>query len=522
MKINYNKGLIRHIEELTEQNERLTAENMELRSANRGLRAQISQFEETLENRINVAVEKAVRKATEPLIAELAEKTTLIAKMDDEIDRLKAQLNRDSGNSSKPPSQDGFKKIPNSRERSTRKSGGQKGHPGSNLQLPKNLDELEEKGLIRREMIDHTDGSETYESRYTMDIDIKVTVTEHRFLKGRIPTKLYAPITYGDKLKALVGLLSVEGFIAYERLSNIIEEVTNGIISLSDGTIDRFIDALAGSLGGELTAIETALLNGTVMGVDDTPLDVTEKPDYSGDEPTMKTAEKSSLSAYMRTHSNEHSTLYTVNPQKDAAGCERDGILPKFTGILSHDHEAKFYKYGTAHATCCAHLMRELKGLFELQKISWANDMRKFMAEMNTHKNADLEAGKTECNKDELAFFETQYDNLMAKGYAELATLKEKELGQDELRKMLARLTNYKDNYLLFIRNYRAPFTNNPAERDLRPDKTKQKVSGCFRSWRGLQNFAHIRSFVSTLKKRSLNLLESFSLALLGIPVLDS
>jgi len=107
-----------------------------------------------------------------------------------------------------------------------------------------------------------------------MDIDIKVTVTEHRFLEGSIPTKLYAPVTYGDKLKALVGLLSVEGFIAYERLSNIIEEITNGIISLSDGTIDRFIDELAGSLGVELAAIETALLNGAVMGVDDTPLDV--------------------------------------------------------------------------------------------------------------------------------------------------------------------------------------------------------------------------------------------------------
>ena len=152
---------------------------------------------------------------------------------------------------------------------------------------------------------------------------------------------------------------------------------------------------------------------------------------------------------------------------------------------MSHDHEAKFYKYGSAHATCGAHLLRELKGLFELQKISWANHMRQFIAGMNTHKNADLETGKTECDKDKLAFFETGYDNLLVKGYAELATLKEKELGQDELRKMLARLTNHKDNYFLFIRDYRAPFTNNLAGCDLRTNKTKQKVSGCFRSWRG-------------------------------------
>jgi transposase-like protein len=62
---------------------------------------------------------------------------------------------------------------------------------------------------------------------------------------------------------------------------------------------------------------------------------------------------------------------------------------------------------------------------------------------------------------------------------------------------------------MLFINNYDAPFTNNQAERDLRPSKTKQKVSGCFRSWRGLKAFAAISSYFSTLKKSSRNLLAS-------------
>jgi len=79
------------------------------------------------------------------------------------------------------------------------------------------------------------------------------------------------------------------------------------------------------------------------------------------------------------------------------------------------------------------------------------------------------------------------------------------------MQKQLNRLRDYKHNYLLFIKNYDAPFTNNLAERDLRPCKTKQKVSGCFRSWEGLSNFAKIRSLISTAKKRSLNLLVSIS-----------
>ena len=126
-----------------------------------------------------------------------------------------------------------------------------------------------------------------------------------------------------------------------------------------------------------------------------------------------------------------------------------------------------------------------------------------------------------ECDEEKLSYFETQYDTLVESGTAALSMLREKELGCDELRKMIARLSKHKNSYLLFIHDYRAPFTNNLAERDLRPSKTKQKVSGCFRSWEGFCNFAKIRSFISTLKKRSSNLFDSLRLVLYGLPVLD-
>ena len=84
-----------------------------------------------------------------------------------------------------------------------------------------------------------------------------------------------------------------------------------------------------------------------------------------------------------------------------------------------------------------------------------------------------------------------------------------KTFGYDEFRKMVNRLDKYKDNYLLFIRNYEAPFTNNQAERDLRHCKTKQKVSGCFRSWKGVLNYCKIRSVLDTAKKRNANLFDS-------------
>ena len=53
---------------------------------------------------------------------------------------LKATINKDSGNSSKPPSTNGFKEVPNSREKTGNSPGGKKGHKGHRLTKPKNLE----------------------------------------------------------------------------------------------------------------------------------------------------------------------------------------------------------------------------------------------------------------------------------------------------------------------------------------------------------------------------------------------
>ena len=81
---------------------------------------------------------------------------------------------------------------------------------------------------------------------------------------------------------------------------------------------------------------------------------------------------------------------------------------------MSHDHEAKFYNYGMEHATYGAHLLRELKGLFELQKIPWAEDMRLFMSAVNDHKNADIADGITSCDPVMLAGFKSRCDFLLS------------------------------------------------------------------------------------------------------------
>jgi len=467
---------------------------------------------------IEEKIKAAVAKATEPILDELG-------KAHDEILRLKSIINKDSSNSSKPPRTDGFKDIQNSREPSNRSRGGQPGHPGHRLGLPENLEELVRRSVVKQHVVDYTSGSEEYISRYVIDVEVVTTITEHRFAIGaKLPENMYNEVSYGDNIKAMTVLLLNEGIIAEKRFSKMLEGLTCGAVSISPATLEKFRLQFANNLekNGELEAIIDDLLNGEVMNTDDTTMRCSETVEYLQSGGFNVLEEKGrSFKSTIRTHSNETSTLYTVNPKKDMEGIKRDDILTRFFGILSHDHESKFYNYGTAHSTCGEHLLRDLKGLRDLEMISWAGDMRSHIAKMNKHKNSDLIAGKASCDSELLASFEAEYDRLIAEGWVALSLMKEGSFGYDSLNAMLNRLTDYKGCYLLFIRNYKAPFTNNLAERDLRPEKTKEKVSILFRSWKGLKAHTRIRSFISTAKKRKLDLFDAITQVNSGISVLQ-
>lgn len=516
MRTDYSRQLHREYERAILRAEALERENRELKSENRQLRHRIAELENTLEERIAKAVDIAVAKAVAPLNARIAELETIVEAKDAEILRLKSQLGKNSGNSSKPPSSDGLKRVPNSREPSERKRGGQKGHKGFGIRLPENLDELVKQGHVKKIMVDHTGGAKRYWSLWKVDIEVVTTYTEHRFAHAADEIAPPPRVEYGDKLKALIIVLSAEGIIALQRISDLFREITGGLVTPCRSTVERTIREFAERLSSELERIKETLLNGQTIHVDETQLKTTEKIEYGENEEANRfnTSKHTTQNAYLRVYSNADVTLFTVSPQKDLKSVERDNILPRFHGIVSHDHEAKFYGHGTGDATCGAHLLRDLKGLRELYNCTWAGEFASFYKGMNKRKNLDLEHGVFECGAMDLCAYSSEYDALLERGSVILETMLKKSFGWDELRKMLKRLSDYKTAYTLFINNYYAPFTNNLAERDLRPCKTKQKVSGCFRSWRGLEAFAAIAGFLSTMKKSSRNLLQSVLLIL--------
>ena len=87
-------------------------------------------------------------------------------------------------------------------------------------------------------------------------------------------------------------------------------------------------------------------------------------------------------------------------------------------------------------------------------------------------------------------------------------------------RKLACRLEAKREEILLFIEDFTVPFENNQAERDLRMLKVKQKISGCFRTEKGAEEFCRLRSYVSTMKKQGRGVMETIRSLFIGAPIL--
>ena len=133
-----------------------------------------------------------------------------------EIERLKNNNDKDSSNSGKPSSKDGFKKtIHNSRDKTTKKQGGQPGHKGSSTDVAK-IKQLIETGTVKHSIVNvnktNKNQDKPYVTRYVQDIEITSVIKEYRYYlndlgKYDIPKEQNNVVTYGNELKAVAMLL---------------------------------------------------------------------------------------------------------------------------------------------------------------------------------------------------------------------------------------------------------------------------------------------------------------------------
>ena len=458
------------------------------------------------------------------LIAIILELRELVQVQAAEIQKLKEQVAKNSRNSSKPPSSDGLKKpkTKSLREKGQRKTGGQAGHEGKTLYRVSEPDKLVHHRLetcpkCAQELVSVP--LSRLEKRQVFDIPpVQMTVTEHQVevkdcpgcgqaVKARFPLGVENHVQYGPVLKAQIAYLSSYQLLPSARLAELIADFYGQ--SLSEDTVLDVLATLAEAVQPSLVHIQQALLQADVLHADETGIRVAGKTEW------------------LHVLSNAQLTYYAVQPKRGQIALRKIGLLPEFKGTLVHDAYVSYWGFEQCqHALCNAHILRELRFLHEEQAQIWAGELKNLLLEMKKAVELAQSLGHLASQKRE--DFVKSYEKLVMQGWQanpppeKPAQPKRGRLKQSAAQNLLQRLGQYQVAILAFIHDFRVPFDNNLAERDLRMMKVKLKISGAFRTATGAEIFANLRSYISTVRKQGLNVLVAFQNALLGQPFIPS
>ncbi len=456
------------IEQLQRENGKLRQENAQLRAENQQLREQVGQLGTRLHE-------------------------------------LEGRVSKDSHNSSKPPSTDGYaKKTRSLRPKSGKKPGGQEGHAGSRRHFAHMPDEIV---IVRPEKCAHCQASlqqelpaEGYERRQRIDLpEIKAQVTEYQALdvrcpscqhvtRGTFPDEVRASIQFGPMLKGIALYLLYGQLLPYARTAELLSDVCG--CHLSPGTLEAFVTEGADRLVETEELIKQALRAAEVMGTDETGVRV------------------QGVLHWLHVARTDKLTHYAVHRKRGKAAADVIGILPQFHGIMEHDGYSSYPQYSQCeHAQCNAHPLRALCFLEEHEKQPWAGNLKAHLLACHLTVEEARARGETRLSSEVVESLTNTYHQLIEAGLAAhpppLPMPRHRgRVKQTKAKNLLDRLERDAQSILLFMSDFRVPFTNNGSEQDLRMVKVQQKISGSFRSVTGPVAFCRIRGYFSTMAKQ--------------------
>jgi transposase len=456
-------------------------------------------------------------------LARIDELEQQVVKQDERIQQLADQLAKNSHNSGKPPSSDGLKKprTQSLRRKSGKRKGGQKGHQGHTLEMVSEPHHQEIQALACCPHCAHDLSQESvlgYEKRQMFDLPpIEIEVTEYRAeikhcphcqqeAKATFPKHIIAPVQYGPRLKAQAVYLNQYQLIPWARTCEALGDLYNH--QPAEGFLYGALQTCHEQIQPTLVEIKEGIQTEAVANFDETGLRVLSKLHW------------------LHVASTDKLTYYDVHEKRGQIGMRDIGILPQFSGRAIHDHFQSYFQFNNClHGLCNAHHLRELQFITDQYQQGWAAQMSQLLLDI---KAAVARAPDTHCSLSpyRCRLFSDKYDQILADGFAANPMSdnlsKKGRPKQTPPKNLLDRLQKYKLQVLAFMYDFRVPFTNNLAERDVRMVKVKQKISGSFRTLCGAKIFCAIRSYISTARKQGINVLDALEDAFLENPFLPS
>jgi len=410
------------------------------------------------------------------------------------ITLLANRLNLNSTNSSKPPSSDPNRKK-KTKSKTGNKPGGQKGHVGTTLKKVDNPDEVELIKVDRSKLPPGRYRQVGFDSRQVFDIDISRVVTEYRAQilqddKGNqfvatFPKGVTKAVQYGTGLKAHSVYMSQFQLIPYNRIQDYFADQLH--IPVSEGSIFNFNKEAFLSIVDFENRAKNELTASDLAHADETGINIGGKRHW------------------LHCVSNDSWTVYYPHEKRGMDAINDMGVLPRFKGVLCHDHWKPYYKIDCTHALCNAHHLRELTRAWEQDNQQWAQKLKNLLETIN---RKVTDAGGA-LNAQESQKYRLRYRVILKQGEIECPEpIRPKKKGKrgrikkSKSRNLLERLRDYEQDALRFMDIKCVPFSNNLGESDIRMTKVQQKISGCFRSMDGAHIFCRVRSYLSTCRKQ--------------------
>ena len=417
------------------------------------------------------------------------------------IDSLNNRVNKDSTNSSIPTSKEisnSNKKTRtnsyNNRKPSNKKSGGQIGSKGKTLTKDKIKEIIETKNVEVREIKHYINGnsSDVDILKYRVGIETKVYIEKHIFIKTpdateKLPKEFHSDVTYKEDIKILVVALGNYFSIPYNKIKELLYDLTDGIIDISEGTIDNIYEEFSIKTEPTLSNITNNILNGTYQHTDET------------------VTKENGKDTYYRGYANKENVIYMYHKRKGDKPIEEDGILTNFYGTIISDHDVGIFKYGLNNQDCIIHFGRYcIEKEQNVKDIFWPMDLYRLLLKFEMNREILLKFGCKQFSEYEIEQMEKEYDEILTRAKLENENISS-IYWKEKCNTLLNRSIKYKKQTLLYIHDFSIPYDNNFMERALRMIKGKTKVSGGFRSNKGAIRFGKTMSIIKTAKLRDLN-----------------